>query len=123
MADTIIDLTYLYSVASKITLTASAGIDVWHGPKAKNFNYVPVLGGIKVHVSDKVFLSEQAGYSIGISEDPLTKKRIEGAFTNVAGIGYKISKNSNILLAYKGLFRTGVNVALNALDVRVGYVF
>lgn len=115
------DLQLAYDLANKINLLVSGGFDVWHGKKAKNSNYIPVLGGVRFYLSDKIFISEQAGYSIGVSKDPITNIKIKGAFTDVAGLGLKIGPNSDVLLSYKGLFPSGVKV--NAIDLRVAYNF
>lgn len=115
------DLQLAYQASEKFYLTASAGFDVWHGKKAKNSNYVPLLGGLRLYISDKVYFSEQAGYAIGVSKDATTGAKIKGAFTNVAGIGVNLGQISDILLCYKGLFHSGANQ--NVIALRVSYNF
>jgi hypothetical protein len=113
------DLQLAYNVSSNFSLTASGGFDVWIGRGVNpSRNYAPVLGGLKFFFSDKLFISEQAGYSIGVSEG------IESAFTNVAGIGFKLSRSSDILLNYKGLYYSGdKGTELSSIGVRIAYNF
>ena len=113
------DLQLAYNVSRNFSLTASGGFDVWIGRGVNpSRNYAPVLGGFRFSFSDKVFISEQAGYSIGVSTG------IESAFTNVAGIGFKLSPKSDILLNYKGLYYSGnKGTELSSIGVRIAYNF
>ena len=113
------DLQLAYNVSRNFALTASGGFDVWIGRGVNpSRNYAPVLGGFRFSFSDKIFISEQAGYSIGVSEG------IEGAFTNVAGIGFKLSPSSDILFNYKALFYSGnTGTDLSSIGVRIAYNF
>lgn len=113
------DLQLAYNVSRNFSLTASGGFDVWIGRGVNpSVNYAPVLGGFRFNFSDKIFISEQAGYSIGVS------KGIESAFTNVAGLGFKLSQKSDILLNYKALYYSGnTGKELSSIGVRIGYNF
>jgi hypothetical protein len=115
------DLQLVYRAASKIDLTGSAGFDLWHHDKGVNWNYVPLLGGVRYALSNKVFLSEQAGYSVLVSDDTETDGFTKGAFTDIAGIGIKTGQNSDLLLAYKGLFYS--EGTLSTVNLRISYRF
>ncbi|CAN5347298.1 hypothetical protein BH09BAC2_BH09BAC2_15340 [soil metagenome] len=118
------DLLVAYHASDKFKITGSAGFDVWHHGKGSNFNYVPLLAGFRFGISNKVFISEQGGYAIGISKDPdLTSNgaKIKGAFTDVAGIGLQTGTNSEVMLGYKGLFYSGITH--NLIVLRLGYRF
>lgn len=113
------DLQAVYHTSSKFNLTGSAGFDIWHHDKGVNFNYVPLLAGFRYYLSGKTYLSEQAGYAIGVSKDAETKTRMKGAFTNIAGIGLITGANSDLLLGYKGLFYSGATLSI--INLRLSY--
>ena len=114
------DLTVEYSVSQNFSVTGSAGIDARlnKGGVVNTKNYAPMLGGLRLYFSDKFYISEQAGYSLALT------KGLNGLFTNVAGIGTRLSKNSDVFLGYKGLFKSGITTTnYNTFAIRIAYVF
>lgn len=115
------DLQAVYRAAEKLDLTGTAGIDLWHHGKGVNWNYVPLLAGLRYHLSNNVFLSEQAGYSVLVSDKTATDGFTTGAFTDIAGIGIKTGQFSDLLLGYKGLFYS--EGTLSTINLRISYRF
>lgn len=115
------NLQLVYRAASKLDLTGSGGFDIWHHGKGMNYNYVPLLGGFRYYLSEKAYLSEQAGYSIILPNDASAENAIKGAFTDIAGIGFETGQNSDLLLAYKGLFYSGAT--RSTINLRISYRF
>ncbi len=113
------DLQLQYNVSQNFSVTGSAGIDARlnKGGVVNTVYYAPLLGGLRFYFSKSVYISEQAGYSISLS------KGWSGVFTNVAGVGFKLSPNSDVLVGYKGLFYTGGIAKFNTLAVRLAYAF
>ncbi len=113
------DLQLGYNISTNFSLIASGGFDVWIGRKINpSLNYVPLLGGFKYFFTDKIFISEKAGYSIAVS------KGLTGAITDVTGIGYKLSPRSDVQVNYKGLFYSGnINKDLSSIGLRFAYNF
>ena len=113
------DLQVRYGVSENFSVTASAGIDARlnKGGVVNTIYYAPMLGGLRYYFIPSIYISEQAGYSLGLT------KNLKGAFTNVAGLGFKLSKSSDILLAYKGVYNTGGATNFNTFALRVAYVF
>ena len=113
------DLQVEYHVSSNFSFTASAGVDARlnKGGVVNTIYYAPLLGGLRFYISNKLFISEQAGYSLGMT------KGLDGVFTNVAGFGFKLSPSSDILVGYKSLFNSGAAKNFNTLAVRLAYVF
>ena len=113
------DLQVGYNITQNFSATASAGIDARlnKGGVVNTVYYVPLLAGLKFYLGSKVYISEQAGYS------PSLTKGVEGVFTNVPGIGFKLGQNSDILIAYKTLFNKGTVPDFNTLAFRIAYNF
>ena len=113
------DLQVDYKLADHLLATASLGFDarLYKGGIVKTDYYVPLLGGLRYFVTNKIFLSEQAGYSFKATTT------LQNAFTDVAGIGYKPTSKSDILVGYKGLFYSGGGATFSTLAVRVAYNF
>ena len=124
------DLQLEYLLSSNFSAVVSAGADarLARGGVVLTVYHAPLLGGLRYYVSQKFYISEQAGYSVAIT------KGISGAFTDVAGVGYKPSHNSDILFGYKGLFyskdlktatttRNPKSNTLNLFELRVAFVF
>ena len=114
------DLQVEYNVTTNFSVTGSAGIDgrLNKGGVVNTIYSAPLLAGLRYYFSDKVYITEQPGYSISLT------KGVSGVFTNVAGIGFRPSKSSDILIGYKGLFYNGVGaIKYNTLAVRIAYVF
>ncbi len=112
------DLQVNYNVSQNFSVSASAGIDARlnKGGVVNTIYYAPLLGGLRFYLGNRVYISEQAGYSISLS------KGWSGVFTNVAGLGFKLSPSSDVLVGYKGLFYTGGVAKFNTLAVRLAYV-
>lgn len=114
------DLMVEYGISQNFSVTGSAGIDARlnKGGVVNTIYYAPLLGGIRFYIDDKFYLSEQAGYSLALT------KGLNGLFTNVAGVGYKLSQNSDLMIAYKGLFKSGTTLTnFNTFAVRIAYTF
>jgi hypothetical protein len=114
------DLQVQYNVSDNFGVTASGGIDARlnKGGVVNTIYSAPILGGLRYYFTNRFYISEQAGYSISLS------KGWSGVFTNVAGIGFKLSPNSDVLLGYKGLFYKDAGVdKLNLLALRLAYAF
>lgn len=113
------DLQVEFGLTQNFKLTASAGVDVRlnKGGLVETIYYAPILGGLRFYFSDKIYISEQAGYSFALTKD------LDNVFTNVAGVGFKLSKTSDVLLAYKSLFAKNGGTDFNTFAVRVAYVF
>lgn len=113
------DLQLEFALTQNFRLTASGGVDVYvnKGGVVNTIYYAPMLGGLRFYFSDKIYISEQAGYSLALTKD------LEGVFTNVAGLGYRFTPNSDILLAYKSLFAKNGGSDINTFAIRLAYVF
>lgn len=114
------DLMVEYNVSQNFSLTGSVGLDARlnKGGVVNTIYYVPLLGGLRFYFTDKFYISEQAGYSLALT------KGLNGLFTNVAGLGFKLSKSSDVLFGYKGLFKSGTTLTnYNTFAIRIAYVF
>jgi len=113
------DLQAEFGITQNFKVTASAGVDVFvnKGGLVETIYYAPMLGGLRFYFTDKIYISEQAGYSLALTKD------LEGVFTNVAGLGYRFTKSSDLLLGYKSLFAKKGGKDLNIFTIRLAYVF
>jgi hypothetical protein len=114
------DLQLQYNVSDNFGVTASAGIDARlnKGGVVNTIYSAPLLAGLRFYFTNKFYISEQTGYSISLS------KGWSGVFTNVAGVGFKLSPTSDVLLGYKGLFYKDAEVdKLNIFALRLAYAF
>jgi hypothetical protein len=113
------DLQVEYKVSQNFSVTASGGIDARlnKGGVVNTIYYAPLLGGLRYYFTNKIYISEQAGYAISLS------KGWSGVFTNVAGVGFKLSPNSDVLIGYKGLFYSNGVAKFNTLALRLAYAF
>lgn len=113
------DLQVEYELSQNFSVTGSAGLEgrLNKGGVVNTKYFAPLLGGLRYYFSTNFYISEQAGYSLSLT------KGTSAAFTNVAGLGFKLSKNSDVLFAYKGLFNTGGIANYNTIAARIAYVF
>lgn len=113
------DLQVRYGVSQNFSITGSAGVDARLNKSGvvNTIYYAPLLGGLRYYFTPNIYISEQAGYSLALT------KGLKGVFTNVAGAGFKLSKSSDILLGYKGLYNSGGAANFNTFAVRIAYVF
>ena len=113
------DLQLEFGLTQNFKLTASGGVDVFvnKGGLVETIYYAPMLGGLRFYFTDKIYISEQAGYSLALTKD------LEGVFTNVAGLGYRFTKSSDVLIGYKSLFAKKGGKDINIFAIRLAYVF
>ena len=113
-----IDLMGEISVAKSFAITVSAGyLDFAKksGFSAAKLGLIPVLGGVKFGLSEKLYGSAQAGLSFS------TASGGGSAFTYAPGIGYKVSDKFDLLLKYQAASK---NSATNAFfGLRAGLTF
>ena len=111
------DLQLEYYISNNFSATGSVGFDarLYKGGIVKTDYYVPLLLGLRYYFSDKIYISEQAGYSLKATST------LKNAFTDVAGIGFKPSAKSDILLGYKGLFYSGGGTTFSCVALRIAY--
>jgi hypothetical protein len=107
-----------YAVAPLFGLTLSAGyVDFIKKSGYAGFKtgLIPILFGGKYYFSDMLYGSAQVGLSLS------TQSEAGSAFTFAPGIGYKISKNIDLLIKYQSASSDGGTSAF--LGVRAGLSF
>jgi hypothetical protein len=107
-----------YAVAPSFGVTLSAGyVDFAKKSGYSGFKtgLIPILFGGKYYFSDMLYASAQVGLSLS------TQSGAGSAFTFAPGIGYKISKNFDLMLKYQSASKNGGNVAFFGL--RAGLSF
>ena len=113
-----IDVLGEYAVAPSFGFTLSAGyVDFAKKSGYSGFKtgLIPILIGGKYYFSDMLYGSAQVGLSLS------TESGAGSAFTFAPGIGYKISKNFDLLLKYQSASKNGGNMAF--FGVRAGLSF
>jgi hypothetical protein len=113
-----VDLMGEISMSSSLALTVSAGyVDFAKksGFSAWKLGGIPVLGGVKINLSDKLYGSAQAGLTFG------TASGAGSSFTYAPGIGYKLSDKLDLLVKYQAASKNGATNAF--LGARVGISF
>lgn len=114
------DLTVEYNISQNFSATGSVGIDARlnKGGVVNTIYHIPLLAGLRYYFTDKLYISEQAGYSLALTEG------LDNLFTNVAGLGFRLTNTSDVFLGYKGLFKSGTTTTnFNTLAIRIAYVF
>ncbi|MCX6236475.1 MAG: hypothetical protein NTY07_02770 [Bacteroidia bacterium] len=112
-----VDLLGEISVAPSFAITISAGY-VDFAKKSGvtgNAGMIPVLGGFKLYLSDKLYGSVQAGLSFG------TASGSSSAFTFAPAIGYKLGEKFDLSLKYQSATKNSWNTAF--LGLRAGLTF
>ncbi|MEO6327705.1 MAG: outer membrane beta-barrel protein [Ginsengibacter sp.] len=112
-----------YMAASDLGITLSAGYKSWSVKKdlqttvgSNNFSFIPVLAGIKYYFTPVVYGSGQLGVTFS------TESGGGSSFTYAPGVGFKVSKNVDVLAKYTGLSPKGGG-SLNEVGVRLAYNF
>ena len=118
------NLAYGFDVLSEYTVAPTFGVTLSVGyvdfVKKSGFSgfktgLIPILIGGKYYFSDMLYASAQVGLSLS------TQSEGGSAFTFAPGIGYKISKNFDLLLKYQSASKNGGNSSLFGL--RAGLSF
>ncbi len=111
------DLQGEYWTNRKIGLTFSAGYQEWvkEYSHLNNWSSIPVLAGFKYYLSKTIYLSGKAGLSF------YTQNGKGSAFTYTPGLGFKITKQIDLLLLYQSAFKNGDKVEI--LGARAGLTF
>jgi hypothetical protein len=107
-----------FKVADELALTLSAGYKSWQIKKdfgGGSAGLIPVLGGVKYYFTPIVYGSGQLGISFS------TESGGGSAFTYAPGVGFKVSKNFDILAKYTGMSSNGINT--DEVGVRAAYAF
>lgn len=113
-----VDLQGEIGLAPSLALTVSAGyVDFAKksGYSVWKMGLIPVLGGLKINFTDKLYGSAQAGLSLS------TTNGGDIAFTFAPGIGYKVGEKFDLLLKYQSASRTGASTSF--LGLRAGLTF
>ena len=105
-----------YKISELAALTLNAGYTqylVKSDLGGGGLGYIPLLAGIKYHLSPKVYGSGQLGVTF-FSEGG-------SSFNYAPGIGFKLGNNLDALLKYLGLSSEGFHSS--AVGLRLGYTF
>jgi hypothetical protein len=111
------DIQAEYNVVPAFAVTLSAGYLDWAGSwwSFGDLGMIPVLAGLKYNFIDKFYGSAQAGLTFS------TQSGGGSSFTFAPGIGFKISKNFDLLLKYQSAVDNGYDMSF--LGLRVGITF
>jgi hypothetical protein len=111
------DIQVEYAVVPAFAVTLSAGYFDWAGSwwSFGDQGMIPVLAGMKYNFTDRFYGSAQAGLTFP------TQSGGSSPFTFAPGVGFKISKNFDLLFKYQSAIEDGSDMSF--LGLRVGITF
>lgn len=108
-----------YLILKDLGITLNAGYLYFLAKSGETgLSFIPVMGGLRYYIVPKFYLSGQAGTSFYQGN----KKNDGTYFTYAAGLGYKASKEIDLLAKYEGInIAPSTNYSFAAL--RIAYTF
>lgn len=111
-----VDLQDDFPVAASTKITASVGYEGYsYKGISGSFGIIPILGGVKFGLGDKLYGHAQLGYAFSTSSGG------GGAFAYAPSIGYYVSPNFDIALKYLASSKNGYTTG--SLNLRFAYNF
>ena len=108
-----------YLVLKELGVTLNAGYLYFLAKNGETgLSFIPVMGGLRYQVAQKFYLSGQAGTSFYQGN----KKNNSTYFTYAAGIGYKASREIDLLAKYEGI-NVAPSINYSFAAVRIAYTF
>lgn len=108
-----------YLLLKELGITLNAGYLYFLAKDGETgLSFIPVMGGLRYYVIPKLYLSGQAGAAFYQGN-----KKSDGTyFTYVSGIGYKASRQIDLLLKYEGI-NIGTATNYSFAGLRIAYTF
>lgn len=116
------DLKLQYDLSKDVALTASAGYTRlrWKGSPL-NFQFIPLMGGVKTYVIDRMYLSGGLGTGLAVKESAQMN------FIYTGGVGYEWNNGLEIGARYEGYVNNSASdlyfMKTGQYNLRIGYNF